>query len=315
MADALHDMTNCYDKPVPDGARRIAWQGVSFCVPSNWEMAVYKSLRHGGTRVELEDEYAVRLESEWIRAGRRLKLKRIMKRYETASKPLTLKSEERNDVKELPEGWHATHFIFKESGADQSGEKLEVVQHDLVTAFYLCPKSSIFCFFLLHFMPEDTEDPVSIVQQLAATFQDHAAQSRAPWELFDIAFRLPRELRLEQTQFDIGVKRMVYFWRSRCYSLWHFSCAEMFLKDGVTADVWATGYLNANGGFPGARFEPDGDGGVTWRRRKPFIFGHRTEIAAWCFQYKIGVQHIEETGQLVVWVYQYRRLDDLRLVP
>jgi hypothetical protein len=307
-------MDGCYENAVPDGARRIAWDGVSFCVPTNWELAVYKGLRRGGTRVELEDEYSIRLESEWIRANKRLKLKRIMKRYEAASKPLTLKSDEQNDVADLPPGWHATHFVFKETGADASGDGLDVLQHDLVTAFYAAPDDSIFGFFLLHFMPEDTETPEAMIQQLAATFQDHAAQPTVPYQLFDIAFRVPRELVLERTQFDIGVKLMVFTWKLRRYFLWHFSCADVFLK-GTTPAEWVCGYLNGARLLKGPVFQPEGHDGITWRRRKPFIFGHREEIATLCYKYNVGCRLIEAENKLVVWAYHYRKDEDLKLIP
>src|SRR5210317_1031208 len=118
ISKQLLDLEGMYSREIPAGSRRISWDGVSFCVPANWELAVYKSLRRGAMRVELEDEYSIRVESEWVRGRKRLKLEKIMKRYEKASKPLTVKSEGQNDITDLPKGWHATHFVFKESGAD-----------------------------------------------------------------------------------------------------------------------------------------------------------------------------------------------------
>jgi len=88
----------------------------------------------------------------------------------------------------------------------------------------------------------------------------------------------------------------------------------MFLKDGVTPDTWATGYLNSYGGYKGVRFNPDGKGGITWRRRMPFIFGHRSEIARLCLKYTIGWRLIEETNQLLVWVFHYRKQSDLAML-
>ena len=311
---SLYDLEDCFVHAVPDGARRLAWEGVSFCVPANWELAVYKSLRRGALRIELEDEYSIRLESEWVRGKRKLNLASIMKRYEKASKPLTVKSEERRNVAGLPEGWHATHFIFRESGAEVEGENLQVLQHELVTAFYLCPQSSIFCFFLLHFMPGDKESPVAVVRQLAGTFQDHGAEALVPWQLFDIAFKLPREFTLEKTHFDIGVKLMAFTWKLRRYFLWHFSCADVFLR-GKTPAEWGCGYLNSARLMKGPVFYPDGQGGIAWRRRRPYFLGHREEIATMCYKYDVGCRLQEEENKLVVWAYNYRRASDLRLLP
>ncbi len=310
----LHNMDGCYDHAVPQGSRRIAWDGVSFCVPGNWELAVFKSLRKGAMRIELEDEYSVRLESEWIRGRKRLKLDKIMKSYEKASKPLTVKADERTDITGLPKGWNATHFVFKETGATEEGDSIEVIQHDLVTAFYLCPESRIFCFFLLHFMPEDKESPGDIIRQIAATFEDHGQKELWPWELFDIAFKLPRELTLEKTSFDIGAKLMVFHWKLRRYFLWHMSCADVFLKDTSPA-AWACGHMNASKLLKGPVFHPDGESGISWRRRRPYFLGHREEIASLCYKYDVGCRLIAEENKLVLWAYHYRKAADLELLP
>lgn len=203
-SNALHDLEGCFVHNVPEGCRRIAWDAVSFCVPSNWELAVYNFKRRGVSRVELEDEHSIRLESEWIRRRKKLNLKSIMQRYGEASKPLTLKAEQQNNVGGLPDGWHATHFVFRETGEDESGDNLEITPHELVTAFYLCPRASIFCFFILHFFPEDRQDAAAVIRQLANTFQDHSADAYVPWQLFEIGFKVPREFVLEKTHFNIG---------------------------------------------------------------------------------------------------------------
>jgi len=171
--DILQNIDGCFRHAVPDGGRRLAWDAVSFCVPSNWELAVYKFRRRNVSRIELEDEYSIRLEAEWIRSRKNMDLQGIMKRYEAASKPLTLKSEERLNIEGLPQGWHATHFVFKETGPEEGDDELKIMRHDLVTAFYLCPHSSIFCFFLIHFLPDDAEDPVEMIRMISATFQNH----------------------------------------------------------------------------------------------------------------------------------------------
>jgi hypothetical protein len=305
-------MNEGFSQILPSGYRRLAWNGLSFGVPANWELGMYQFLRRKVTRIELEDEYAVRLEGEWVRGSKTFDLKRIMKRYEEASKPLTLKSDEQQAVTGLLDGWHATRFMYRETGPSAGGGALQVVSHELVTAFYLCPKSFLFCFFILHFMPGDKEDPVMVIRQLAASFQDHAAEPRTPWHLFDLAFTLPREFALEKAVFDIGAKLMVYQWRRRRYYLWHFSCADVFLKNGETPAEWACGYLNGCQLFKAAVFVPDGQGGITWRRRRPFFLGHREEIARFCFRYQIGCRLVESENKLVVSVFHHRREEDLK---
>lgn len=312
--DTFLNLDGCFECDVPPGNRRIAWDGLSFCVPSNWELAVFRFLRRGVSRIELEDEYAVRVEAEWVRSRKGLKLDRIMKRYEEASKPLTLKSEERKAVQDLPEGWTATHFVFKETATDDENPDLHVTRHDLITAFYLCPRSSVFCFFLLHFLPEDTENPLEIIKGLAATFQDHSTGGLVPWQLFDISFQAPRGFALDRAQFGIGTKMMLFRWKRRRFYLWHFSCAEMYLKNGVTPAEWVSGYLNGFGGIKGPVFYPASGGGIAWRKRSHYLFGHRDEIAHWCHRYAVGWRRLEEEDQLVAWVFNYRREEDLGMM-
>lgn len=307
-------MDEVFTQVLPPGCRRLAWNGLSFGVPANWELATYQFLRRKVTRIELEDEYTVRLEVEWVRGRKAFDLKSIMKRYEAAAKPLTLKSDDQHAVTGLPGGWHATRFVYRETGPADGGGDLQVIGHELVTAFYLCPRSSLFCFFILHFMPGDKEDPVTVIRQLAATFQDHGDGPRTPWQLFDLAYTLPGGFTLEQAVFDIGAKLMVYQWRRRRYYLWHFSCPDVFLKDGTTPAEWACGYLNGSRLFKAAVFYPDGQGGIAWRRRRPFFLGHREEIARLCFRYQVECRLLESGNQLVVSVFHYRHREDLKVL-
>lgn len=308
-------MTDAFKTPLPNGYRRLAWNGLSFAVPANWELAVYDFLRRKVSRIELEDEYSIRLEAEWVRGNKSFDLKRIMKRYEEAAKPLTLKSDEQKTVKGLPEGWYATRFMHHETGAAAGGRDLKVIHHELVTAFYLCPRSRLFCFFILHFMPGDREDSEAVIGQLAATLQDHQDEPVTPWHLFDIAFELPGRFTLEQAVFDIGAKMMVFKWRHRRYFRWYFSCADVFLKNGQTPAEWACGYLNGSRLFRGAVFYPGNKGDIAWRRRQPFFLGHRTEIARLCFRYQVDCRLHESDKKLVLSVFHYRNEEDLKLLP
>ena len=296
--------------------KRIAWDSVSFAVPKNWELAVYRFLKRGVTRIEIEDEYAVRLEAEWIRPRKRLTAKSILSRYERSAKKLTRKADRRESMADLPRGWHGTLFAFREIIPTRRKTRgLSVVRHDLVTAFYLCPQSSLFCFMLLHFLPQDEEDPKAILRLLTESFRHHDSEELAPWSLFDIAFTVPRDFRLESTSFDIGAKQMVFRWKLRRFHLWHFSCADMFLTDGVVMEEWVTGHVNGYGGFKGVVFFPGTDGEILWRRRRRHPLGHRDEISRWCFRYRARCRYDQDRNQLVAWVFNYRRPEDLRVIP
>lgn len=295
--------------------KTIAWDGVSLNVPDNWELAIYKSLKKGVTRIEIEDEFSVRLEAEWIRPRRPLDMQSILERYESAAKKLTMKADSSRTIDKLPAGWHATHYTLSEIVPNKKAKNLRVAKHWLVTAFYLAPESRLFCFVLLHFLPEDKEDPVKIMRIVASEFREHSRSPLIPWQLFDISFELPRDFLLENTHFDIGAKLMIFRWKMRRFYLWHMSCADMFLKSGVNAAEWVTAHVNDSRMVRGGAFRVDPTGRILWERRKRHLVGHRDEIARWCFKYEVRYRVDRERNQLIFWVFNYRNPDDLKAIP
>jgi hypothetical protein len=310
----LYSTKGCYSNPVPEGFRRLAWEGVSFCVPSNWELADYRYQRRRACRIEVEDDVAVRIESEWVRTTDRFNLESIMERYEKASKPLTMKAEEKIPVPDLPRGWHATRFTFKETGAAINSE-LQIIRHELVTVFYLCPENTLFCFFLLHFLPENKEDPTELTQSLTRSFQDHRDQPHVPWELFDISYCIPKGFMLTRTSVDIGSKMMVFEWEKRRLFVWSHSCADVFLKTEKSMEHWIVGNLNAAKKVKGITFRLNKDGTIGWRRNPLHPLGMREEIWRWCFRYEIVCKLVTDRNQIVVMIYHHRSSDDLHMMP
>lgn len=308
----LTDVSGCFTRPVPSGTRRLAWEGISFCVPANWELAVYEHPGKGVTRMEIEDEYAVRLEAEWTRSGTALNLDTIMKRYEAASKPLTVKAEEQNTIDGLPTGWYATHFVLRETHGD--GEQLSIVRHDLVTVFHLSADARLFCFFLIHILPGDNENPKALTTLLAQTFEDHQDASLVPFSLFDIQFRMHRDFKLEKAAFDIGMKHMLFLWERRRLFLWVFSCADVFLSDDMPPEQWAVGYLNSYSGIKGPIFRTQ-DGAIRWRRSGMYWPGHYHELFRGCLRYEVLHHWNRASNQLWLAVFHHRRQSDLEMLP
>ena len=295
--------------------RRLAWNGIEFLTPWNWELGLYKFLRKGVTRIEVEDEYAVRIEAEWIRSARRaIKPAVILERYKEATDKFARKAHETVAVQGLPPGWTATLAIMRDAAPSGKKGGPAVTSSKHICAIYICPRSEILFFVLLHFMPEDRENPEEVLRLVAGSFRHHADAPLVPWQMFDIAFELPREFALSSASVDVGAKQMLFRWKARRFYLWHFSCADIFLKDGVVMEEWVTGYLNGYSGIRGIVFMPGGDGVIRWRRRRRHLFGHRDEIAHWCFKYRIHCRLDKEKNQLVAWVFNYRKDDDLRLI-
>ena len=295
--------------------RTIAWDGIAFEVPSNFELARYERLKHGVARIEIEDEFAVRMEAEWIRPrGKREQIDHVLRRYEKSSRQLTLKASAQREIDGLPRGWSATLHVLHESDVDDGRRSLDTVEHSLLTAFYQCPGGSLFVYLLVHLLPENTEDPVSLIRFVAGSFRDHGAQPVTPWRLYDVAFTLSREFELETTRFDLGSKLMIFRRRKRRLLLWHFSCADMILRDGTVMEEWVAGYLNGFSELRGPVFTPGRNGKIEWNRRTRYPLGHHSELSRRCLKYEAHCRLDHARNQLVAWIFNYRSAQDIAMI-
>lgn len=310
-------MHSTEDKP-DSNQKRLAWGGTSFLVPKNWDIATYDRIKRRIWRLKIEDEYALRMEIEWTEKIRKnLDEKTILQRYEKEVQELTNKADNSVGIKELPRGWSATDYYFSgtEPKRDRSGQgSLKVVKHGLLTAFYLSPQRDLFCSVVIHFQSEYNEEHGPLIRRLARSFEHHTKM--IPWQFMDISFSLPREFLLENTLFGIGAKLMIFRWNLRRFYVWHLSCADTFLKEGVNKEKWAAAYINDYRKLKAVRFTPGTTKGmVQAKRRFRHKLGHIEEIARWCFKYDAGCRYDEATNQLIIWVFNYRNEKDLEILP
>jgi hypothetical protein len=294
--------------------RTISWDGLSFAVPANWELALYKRVKRKIWHLEIEDEYSVRLDIEWIAPKSPLDIPTVLGRYEKGASQLTRKAASSKAVDNMPEGWNATHHLLRDTEGRKGQKGLQSTEHGLTTAFHVSPDKRLFCFVLLHTYPESPEGPVGTIRDFAKGFVRHDGPL-IPWQLYDLSFELPRDFLLEYTQFDIGAKLMVFRWRWRKLYLWHFSCADRFLDQGQSKEEWATAFLNSFRHIRGLRFDPGRNGEILWRRRRRHLFGHRDEIVRGCRRWQARCRRDEENNQLMLWVFNYRKDSDLEKLP
>lgn len=295
--------------------KRIAWDGVSFHIPRTWELALYKRIKRRIWRLEIEDEYSVRLEIEWTVRKKPLDVDTVLARYEKSTGKIAPKAVEKRPVESMPEHWNATYYTFSQTQKSRVGTGLEHVKHGLVTAFYIPPDKRFFCFALLHVYPENLDDnPSAQIRRFAKGFRRHG-EELIPWQMFDVAFKLPRQFLLEGTSFGIGSKLMVFRWRTRRFYLWHLSCADKFLRPGVVPERWLAGFLNDFKRIRGIVFEPGPGGSITWHRRKRHPLGHRDEIARGCYKYEIRYLIDPRKNRVVLWVFNYQKPEDLETLP
>ncbi|MBN1669845.1 MAG: hypothetical protein JXR37_02355 [Kiritimatiellae bacterium] len=288
------------DRTSPDAYHRFAWDGLSFDVPAQWNLSSYTFGRRSNT-VEMEDDVELRLQLEWVNLRGRLEIGKVQKRYAAQAKAVTEAAETVEPVGGLPEGWHAFAYSMRE-------------RRRLLTAFFLAPDASLFCFFVLHFGRSGRGQPARVILRLAGSFAARMV-GEAPWSFYDVAFTLDRGFRLANTSLQSGRKLLVFHWRMRRLFLWFFSLADVLLKER-DIQSWAVEFLNGFKLVRGPRFVPGEDGAIVANRRRfRYPFGHYEEIGRQCFRYHVQYVHDRSQNRVVLLLYHYRRGADLSMLP
>lgn len=275
--------------------QRFGWDGLSFDVPGGWELALHQA-RKRVSRIELEDETALRLQMEWTRPGSPPDLSRIRSRYLRAAKALSDQSDEDFVVDGLPDGWMGFGYCMPDAPL-------------LIVAYYAEPAGKLFCMFRLFFPADGRKRAARTLQDLAGSFV-YSERGPVLWAFYDVCFTLDAGFRLMTTAMQAGRKTMVFNRGLRRFLIWHVSLADMALRDRTPA-TWAAEFLNRSKLVRGPVFEADGRDGVRVRRSWWHPLGHMDELGRLCFRYRAGCQHRETANQLVVWVYQFRWPGDL----
>ena len=275
-----------------DATHRFAADGFSFAIPEQWNLSVF-DLGRRVSRIEMEDDYAKRLELEWLRLPSRVRLDTVHQRYAKASRQLAQAARETAALKDAPQGWTAFLYRLPEE------RRLLTLYHLAVTRFY---------FFSLHFDATDKEDPAALLRLITSSFRSHA-RGLIPWECYDLAIQLNSDFKLAEKTFVAGRKALVFTWRLRRLYVWLFSLADLALK-GRPAAEWAADYLHTLKGLRAVRFVARKDGALVAQRPR-FRLAHADELSRLCFRYRLGVRHLPERNQIFLWVYHYRRARDL----
>lgn len=280
-----------------DRTRVFAWDGVSFSVPADWNLSCY-SYQNNVVTLRMEDDYMVRMETDWVRPASRPDLSRVRDRYARASEGLRQAAEAAEDIADLPPGWVASLY-------DMPGDRR------LVTAFHLAPDGALFCFFKLHFENTGRRRPCETIGLIASTFRLHG-EERVPWKFYDVSFNLRREFRLVNTSFVAGRKHLYFDWRMRRLHVWFFSLADLLLKDR-RLEAWAAEFLNGFKGIRGPRFVEIPDGGIA-AVRGAYPLGHFEEIGRWAFRYHVICARNPDRNQIVLAIFNYRKPRDLEML-
>jgi len=275
---------------------RFAWNGISFDLPRRWELSEHRTTR-GVTRIAMEDATAVRLECEWLYPRRAVEVETVRERYLDRAKALSDLAEQVDPLPTDALGWTG-HFY-------RMGE-----QRTLVIAYYQSAAAEApFVFLRLHFDATSTEEPAAAFRMLARSFQ-FANDGLIPWACYDVSFLLDHRFRLTGSSLDAGRKLLVFGWGLRRLCLWHFSLADVIRERGTLAE-FAANAVNTSRSLPAVQVKASGPETLAWRRKRRYPIGHAEEIGRWCFRYYAGLCHLPERNQLAIWVFNYRKPDDL----
>lgn len=283
----------------PPNTRVFAWDGLSFRVPETWCFAAYSYQTKHVARVELEDDYTIRLEVEWIKPRRQVDRDRVQKKYSKKAERIGKQANRSRRLHRLPKGWGGNVFTMNDG--------IEVM-----SAYYLSPDGEICAWFRGHFSKKDPEKAESIIAMIAKDCEVHT-KGMVPWNVYDVAFEVPATFRLMRTSFHAGRKELIFIWRLRKYRIWFFSLAEIILRDNELLD-WAVEYLNADKYLKGPIFYVK-DGEIRSRRTWRYPVGHKEEIGRMSYRYHVTCHHDAEANQIVLAVFQHRRKSDLLQLP
>lgn len=277
--------------------RRIAWDGIDFEVPANWEFAGYG--RHDGLKtLTLEDEYAVRLQAEWQEGGAQTSLRTARKRHVRRMQRLR-RNGTTEPVAKLPAEWTAEIYRMADGYA-------------LLAALCLDVRGGSWAFFRVHFPPGAVEPPAAVAARLADSFCVHSPGLVA-WRLYDLRLDLPAEFRLLAARLQAGRKRLVFERRKRRLHVWLASLASR-MTAGRPPAVSVAEFLNVCGDLRGPRFRAEPDGTVVPFRQRRYACGHYDEWTRACFRYHVGWRHDREADQFLIWMLHHRRGRDLRML-
>ena len=274
----------------------FAWNGIAFLTPATWELALTE-LSKGLNRIVLEDEYAPRLELDWLEPKEALNAEKVHSRCQKQARELTKAAQKVTAIPELPPEWTAHEYRMAD------GRTLVVG--------YRVPSSpqEPFPFFQVHFDSQSKEIPSLCFRQLANSFS-WFSDGLAPWTFYDVFFYVPRELRLSATSLQAGRKTLIFEWHLRRFFLSFISLADMALREKTLAEYTAD-FLNAIKLFPVPFWRPEGEAEVVYSRKKRYFIGQFEEIGRLCFHYHASCQLLGEKNQIAIQMAQYRKPADL----
>ena len=195
--------------------RRIAWNGIRFSAPANWEIG-----RIGMCYLQLESETGPAVEVKWNRIKGRFSHKRHLRRLAGLQKRKLRKSFRQAA---MPASWENA---LQDRVAAGFAWQTETIGGRGVLVYSPASRTAT----LLQFYSGRSGDAERSAPRLLASFRDHVSGSLMPLAVFDIRAQIPIEYELQRFRFEIGRYDLRFSARNRKLRMIRWSPAAVLLR-------------------------------------------------------------------------------------
>ena len=197
--------------------REIAWNGVRFSTPVDWEVA-----KIGPRYLLLTDQGEPAMEIKWERVKRRFS-------HRTAFRRLSSLHGKTVQERPLPDEWKQILVGFAGMGFTWQAETKSGRG-----AILYCPDCGNAT--LIQFFQNFSSPSNKTCLRVLASFQDHSLDDNVRWSIFDIRSEIPAEYRLIRYRFEAGRFEIHFGSKGQQLSLYRWGPASALLdNDNIAA--------------------------------------------------------------------------------
>jgi len=197
--------------------RQIAWNGVRFDIPMDWEIG-----KIGYRYLLLETARGPAMEIKWAPVTGKFNLRTQLKRL-AASQGRQLRRGLRE--KNLPTDW--ARAVERYDSLGFAWQTDGICGRGAVLYCRGCRKA-----ILLQFFEKNGQRPFRQADRLLASFNDHSEGRKTLWSVFDIVAEVPETYHLKRFRFEAGAYELFFTSRQMQLTLLRWGPAAALLKDG-----------------------------------------------------------------------------------
>jgi len=196
--------------------RQIAWNGVRFDTPMDWEIG-----KIGYRYLMLETPGGPVMEIKWAPVKGKFKLRTQLKRL-AAFQGRQLRRGLREE--KLPADW--ARAVERYDSLGFAWQTDSIGGRGAVLYCHGCRKA-----VLLQFFETTGQRPFRLADRVLASFDDHTDDRKTFWSVFDIVAEVPETYHLKRFRFEAGAYELFFTNRQSQLTLLRWSPAAVLLKD------------------------------------------------------------------------------------